>query len=253
MFLFLASFFGFAIYVLGPLAVRWTYRFAARCVPAEMSFGALPKPVAELFLTKMPEIQELGFELVGCFDCGSLVAETRSYVAYFCNRRTNDFANVTAMVTPDTIFNYLEFSTRFSNGLMLETNTNNVLPLTPANPDIRVFRFPEIQDARGLLQTHRQIIERYASNLCPQAEPRGAEIERFVRVAENYGPRHNTIGYMRLAKDGQSYRLTWKGAFLMTWNGLFPVSFVRNWMHRHAMHAELHALQTSEVAALQKV
>jgi hypothetical protein len=253
MLLFLTAFFGIAIYVLGPLAVRWTYRFKANCHPTEMPLRSLPEPVAGLFRTKIPEIQELGFELTGCFDCGSLATETRSYVAYFCNRRTNDFANVTAMTAPKTLLSYTEFSTRFTNGLVLDTNTNSEIPLTPGNPETRVFRFPEIQHAKTLLQTHRQIVEKYAPNLRAQSESRGAEIVRFIRVVENYGPRHSKIGYMYLADDQEFYRLTWKGAFRMTWNGLFPVKFVRNWLHRHAMNAELHALRTSEVAVLQKV
>jgi hypothetical protein len=243
----------FAIYLIGPLAVLWTYRFAARCRASEVSLAELPEPVALLFAKRIPELRELGFELTGCFDCGCLASEAHSYVAYFCNRRTNDFANVTAMASPASITSYLEFSTRFTNGLVLETNTNRVLPLTPMNPNTRVFRFPDIHDAQTLLHTHRQIIEKHASALRVESEPQGAEIGRFVRMVENYGPRHSQMGYMRLAKDGQSYRLTWKGAFLMTWRGLFPVSFVRNWIYRHAMNSELHSLQTSEVAALQKV
>jgi hypothetical protein len=241
------------VYVIGPLAVRWTYRFAARCRPSEVSLAELPEPVALLFAKRIPEIRELSFELTGCFDCGCLASEAHSYVAYFCNRRTNDFANVTAMVSPKGVAGYLEFSTRFTSGLVLETNTNRVLPLTPMNPKTRVFRFPDIQDARTLLHTHRQIIEKHACALRVASEPRGAEIGRFVRLVENYGPRHSQMGYMRLAEDGETYKLTWKGAFLMTWRGLFPVSFVRNWIHRHAMNSELHSLQTSEVAALQKV
>jgi len=251
MLIFIAAFI-VAIYVLGPLAVHWTFRSAARCNPSEVSLGALPEPIAMLFLKRIPELQELGFELNGCFDCGCLVSETHSYIAYFCNRRTNDFANVTVQVSPKSIASYLEFSTRFTNGLVLETNTNRVLPLTPLSRETRVFRFPEIQDARTLLHTHRQIIAKYAPQLRPQAEPRGEEIARFVRAVENYGPRHRALGYMYLAEDAQWYKLTWKGAFLMTWRGLFPMSFVRNWIHRHAMNSELHSLQASEVASLQK-
>jgi hypothetical protein len=239
-------------YVVGPLTVHWTYRFAARCRPSGISLGALPEAITLLFAKRIPEIQELGFELAGCFDCGSLAPDTHSYVAYFCNRRTNDFANLSALVSPKGVSSYLEFSTHFTNGLVLETNTNSILPLSPANPDNKVFRFPGIQDARTLLQTHRQIVEKYASGLRPHAEPRGAEIERYVRAVENYGPRHSQLGYMRLAEDGEWYTLTWKGAFLMTWRCLWPVSFVRSWAHRHAMNSELHALETSDVAALQK-
>jgi len=241
-----------SLHLLGPLVVRWTFRFAARCRPSEVPLRELPGTIATRFAQRVLEIRELGFELIGTYDCGALTNETRSYVAYFCNRRTNDFANVSAIITPKQTASYLEFSTQFKNGLWIETNTNRVLPLTPPNPDVRVFRFPEIQDARTLLHTHHQFVDKYAPGLWAQGEPRGEEIHRLVRVVENYGPRHARIGYMRLAEDGQNYRLTWKGAFLMTWRGLWPVSLCRRIIHRNAMQSELRSLAGSGVAALQK-
>jgi hypothetical protein len=36
------------------------------------------------------------------------------------------------------------------------------------------------------------------------------------------GPRHAKAGYMVLGKNGQTFRLTWKDTFLMTWRGLWP-------------------------------
>lgn len=242
-----------SIYVLVPLAVRWTFRAPSHCRPSEISLGALPNEVMAMFAKRIPELQKLGFEFIGCFDFGSLAAETHSYVAYFCNRCTNDFANVTVLLSPGGATGYLEFSARFANGQTLETNSNRVLPLTPSSADTRVFRFTELQDAEALLHAHRQILEKYAPGLRAQSEPRGAEIQRFVRTIENYGPRHRQLGYMRLSADGEFYKLTWKGAFLMTWCGLWPVSFVRQWIHRHAMHAELHSLETADIATLQKV
>jgi len=246
-----ATFVG-VLYLLGALAVRWTFRFAARCQFSEVPLNTLPVQVADLFRKRIPEIQELGFELAGCYACGALATETHSYVAYFCNRGSNDFANVSATTTPKQTASYLEFSTRFKDGLAIETNTNGLLPLTPASPDIKVFRFPEIQDARTLLYTHHQLVDKYASGLWPQGEPRGAEIQRLVRVVENYGPRHVRIGYMRFASDSHSYTLTWKGAFLITCRGLWPVSLFRRWLHRHAMHSELRSLSSTGVAALEK-
>ena len=239
------------LYLLAPLAVRWTYRVAAHCRPTAAPLDRLSEPVAAIFRKRIPELRELGFELAGCYDCGCLATDTHSYVAYFSDR-ANDFANVTTLVSPGGVSSYLEFSTKFTIGLVLETNTNRVPPLTPANPETRVFRFPELSEASALLHAHRQILEKYAGGLRPQGEPRGLEIERYARVVENYGPRHNQIGYMRLTDDGQWYQLTWKGAFLMTWRGLWPVSFVRHWMYRHNMNSELHALQAAELGTLQK-
>lgn len=240
------------IYVLSPLVVLWTYRFASHCRPVSVSFTEMPEKAAHLFLKRIPELQELGFEVAGCFDCGCLVPETHSYVTCFRNRGSGELADVSMLVSPRSAASYMEFSSSFANGLELETNTNEVLPLTPSGPDARIFRFPEITDARALLAAHRQIVEKYASGLRPRAWACGTEIERLVRVIENYGPRHSQIGYMRLMRDGERYQLTWKGAFLMTWRRLWPVSFVRRWVHRHAMNSELHSLANAEASVLHK-
>jgi hypothetical protein len=63
---------------------------------------------------------------------------------------SNDFANITVATSPQKIAAYFEFSTRFSNELTVETNTNRAVPLTPDNPETRVFRFPKIKELDAL-------------------------------------------------------------------------------------------------------
>jgi hypothetical protein len=235
-----------------PIVVRSAYRFAAKCNPVEIPTGELPEAVAVHIVPRIAEMERLGFALVGCFDCGELAVQTRSHVAYFCNRADNDFANVTATTSPRGVSSYFEFSTRFSNGQAIETNTNGVLPLTPGNPAVRVFRFADIREPRALYEIHRHLLEKFAVGLYPQGEPKGQEIKRWVRTVENYGPRHEKIGYMLLAEDGASYRLTWKGAFLVAWRGLWPTSLLRKLHERQTMDAERRELEHREVAALQK-
>jgi hypothetical protein len=240
------------LHLAGPLAMRNTYRFAARCTPVIVGLDELPKAVAVRILPHAKQIENLGFGLAGYYDFGELAIHTKRYVAYFCNPTTNDFANVTASVSPRGVGSYFEFSTRFSNGTALETNTNGVPPLTPGNPEVRVFRFSDITEPKDLFAVHRQLIEKYAGGLWPVGETKGQEIRRLVGVLENYGPRHAKIGYMVLANDGASYRLTWKGAFLMAWRGLLPASPIRQAMERQAMRAERRALEVAGVATLQK-
>jgi hypothetical protein len=244
-------FFG-ALHVVTPAVVRYAMRFSARCNPVEVSLDGLPEEVAALIRPHLAKLASLGFERLGCYDCGSLTSETRSYMAYFCNRATSEFASVSALVTPGKTASYLEFSTMFTNGLVLETNTNSTLPLTPANDLQHIFRFPKIHSPQALYVIHRHLVEKYAPGLWPQAEPKGEELHRFTRVIENYGPRHARIGYMQLAEDGQSYKLTWKGAFLMTWCGLWPTSIFRKILQHHATQSELDSLHVSGVTALQK-
>jgi hypothetical protein len=241
-----------ALHLLSPIVARSTMRFAAHCNPVEIPLEDLPSEVVAIFRSRIAELGNLGFDLLGCYDCGSLTSETRSLAAYFCNRTTNELANVSVMITPKTVASYFEFSARFANGLILETNSNGTIPLTPENPELRTFRFPKIQAPQALYRVHRQLGEKYAPGLWPLAERKGQELHRFFRVLENYGPRHRQIGYMALANDGQTYRLTWKGACLMTWRGLWPTSLLRNALERHAMQSELDSLEVRGLTALQK-
>jgi hypothetical protein len=61
------------------------------------------------------------------------------------------------VTSPQKIAAYFEFSTRFSNELTVETNTNRALPLTPDNPGTRVFRFPKIKKLDALYKLHLQL------------------------------------------------------------------------------------------------
>ena len=240
------------LHLAAPLVVRSAYRFAVNCNPVEIPIRALPEALASQFAGRIIEMESLGFALTGCYDCGELAVQTRSYVAYFCNRADSDFANVTAMVSPRGVTSYFEFSTRFSSGLAIETNNNGVLPLTPGNPAQRVFRFADILEPRVLYDMHRLLLLKYAEGLCPQGEPAGQEIKRWIRTAANYGPRHVKIGYMVLSEDGASYRLTWKGAFLVAFRGLWPTSLLRKLHERLSMSAERRELELREITALQK-
>ncbi len=241
-----------ALHLLAPVLVRTTMRFSGVCQLTKVPVDGLPEEAAASFRPRIPELLELGFEFLGCYDCGSLRSETHSYIAYFCNRRTNDFASVSILVTPGRPRSYLEFSTSFTNGLILETNTNGSLPLTPAQTEHRVFRFPNVRAGGALYRIHRQLIEKYAVGFWAKAETAGDELLRYKRVIENYGPRHVRIGYMELAEDGTSYKLTWQGACLVAWRGLWPTSIVRRLQHRHLMQSQLRSLEVRGVASLQK-
>ena len=243
---------GGAIYLLMPFVVRSSFRLAARCNPEVKPLECLPVEIAAEFERRIGEFSGLGFELTGIFDCGALASGTRSCVAYFCNHTTNEFADVTAMSTCDGVASYFEFSSRFANGQSIETNTNGILPLLPANPAIRVFRLESIGEPRALLRIHRQLTEKYAPGLCALGEPREAEIQRYVRTIEGVGPRLAESGDMAIVAGGGAFMLTWKGAVRTAWLGLWPVSLFRKIIHHHAMRLELQSLQTTAEAALQK-
>jgi hypothetical protein len=186
---------------------------------------------------------------LGYFDVGSLATNTRSYLAYFVNRSSGVFANVSVVASPAKTAGYFEFSSSFSNGLTLDVNTNKTLPLTPPRPGFRIFRLPEVFDPMELFQIHRALVQKYAPQLQPQLPPVGQESGRIKSQIEQYGPEQAKAGYMYLSKDGQTYRLTWKGSLLMAWKSLWPTSMIRGWSYREQMKGELRALRTNPQAA----
>jgi len=235
-----------------PLALRNTFRFSAHCRPQLLAAQEWPAEVTEHLRTLTLQLRNLGFEFSGCYDLGELGVHTDTVVAVFNHPDTHDYASFIVSSAAHLTDSYLEFSTEFSSGLRLETNNNGVLPLTPDPKNMRVFRFPEIEEPCALYCLHRQLIEKHAEGAWAKPEARGQEIQRWVRAAENYGPRHAQTGYMKLVAGSESYQLTWKGAILMAWKRLWPTSMVRQWFYGQAMRAELRSLEVRGVTALQK-
>jgi hypothetical protein len=235
-----------------PVLVRATYRFSARCKGTRLSVNQLPAEAANVIASRMPALEALGFHIAGCCDFGQLTMETRTIAATFTHSQTQESASIWLSLSAGKTSSYLEFSTQTPSGILLETNSNGILPLAPENEEIRVFRFPEISGAAELHQVHRQIVAKYSSGSWIEDTLQGDAIERITRTIEGYAPRLCRLGYLRLAENGESYRLTWKGAFRVALNGIWPVSAVRRVIARHEMRNELRSLEVHGLAHLQK-
>jgi hypothetical protein len=235
-----------------PMVVKATYRFSARCKETKLSLEELPADAANLVAARVPHLQALGFQCVGCSDFGKLSMETRTIVVSFTHAQTQELANIWVSLAAGAASSYLEFCTLTSGGISLETSSNGILPLAPENPENRVFRFPEISQVAELHRVHRRIVAKYADATWIQPEQQSSRIGRITRTVANYGPRLCKLGYLQLSENGESYGLTWKGAFRVAWSGMWPVSAMRRSMARYRMQSELRSLEIHGTARLQK-
>jgi hypothetical protein len=241
-----------AMYLIAPVALQRTFRFSVHSQPRLLPVQEIKPELEQRIEAIAPQLENLGFLYLGCYDFGEPSAHTQTLLALFHNPNTNDFADLTVSSTSSHTDSYLELSTEFASGLRLETNNNCVLPLTPDPKETLVFRFAEIRDPRELYRLHRQLLEKYAARSWAKPEAKGQEISRWVRTIDNYGPRHVELGYMKTARESGQYELTWKGAALMAWKSMLPAVLVRHLRHRAAMNAELRSLELRGVATLQK-
>ena len=123
------------------------------------------------------------------------------------------------------------FATKFADGRVAETaNSGHVNPFPPiAGQELR--QFPGVGDPKSLYQIHRLLTVPMGST--PRAFPApGEEAEFLSNSLANFYRTHVGTGYLQEVDPDWIYRPTFKGAYLMTWRILPPMSWIACW-RRH--------------------
>jgi hypothetical protein len=232
--------------VLGPLVLRGTFRYKAKVNPQSVPLESLPDDVRKFITTRLPGITALGFDMVGYVNVGSMAPNTQAYMALMSNPRTSEWADVSVVTAPTKLRGYIEFITRCSDDSQVDTNTNSIAPVLFPSPTYHVFRFPQITDAFTLYRAHRMLVQEKLGGSRPELPPQGQELSELKRRLERYGPRQQEQGYMYLESDGQTYRLTWKGAVLGAWRSIWPISTLRGWWMQNRSEVRLKSLGVAQ-------
>lgn len=232
--------------VLGPIALRATFRYKAQVNPQLVSLDALPDDVRQFITPRLPAITALGFQPVGYVNVGSMAPKTEAYMALLSNANTKEWADVSVVKSATKLRGYIEFITRCSDDSQVDTNTNSTAPVLFPSPSYHVFRFPQISDAFTLYRAHRMLVQEKIGSSRPELPPQGQELNELKRRLERYGPRQQECGYMYLEADGQSFRLTWKGAILGAWRSIWPISTLRAWWMQNRSEMRLRSMGVAE-------
>ena len=116
------------LFVLGPIALRATFRYKAKVNPQLIAQEALPEDVRQFMAARLPGITALGFQPVGYVNVGSLAPNTEAYMALLSNAQTSEWADVSVVKAPTKMSGYIEFITRCSDDSQVDTNTNSIAP-----------------------------------------------------------------------------------------------------------------------------
>jgi hypothetical protein len=122
----------------------------------------------------------------------------------------------------------LTFRTYFADGTQIVTASSTTPGTHPRNPAIDGIAVNWIEDPGVLYGIHRARVVASGRAGEPRVIPEaGAEIEfqaedwrRELRFIER-------AAYYRRDPIGQSFNLTWKGAYLMTWRVMWPGKWIR--------------------------
>jgi len=239
-----------ALFLLGPIVLRATFRFRAKLDPQLVPQESLPPDVRAFMTSRVAAIAGLGFDPVGYINLGTMASGTESYMALLSNSRTLEWADVSVVKSSKQMKGYSEFITRCSNDAQVDTNTNSTAPVLYPWPSYHIFRFPQVKDAFTLYRVHRMLVQQNTGGSTPELPPKGQELPELKRRLERFGVRQQERGYMYLDSGGEYFRLTWKGAVLGAWRSIWPISALRNFWMQSRSQTQLRTLGVAQARSI---
>ncbi len=217
------------VLILGPIVLRIQFRYRAKVEPHVVSFEDLPEEVREFIEPRVATFALWNFDVIAYLNLGRIAARTESFMALLSNPHTAEWAGVVFAISRTKKVRFMEFMTRCSEEMQIDTSTDPTAPVLFPLPQHHVFRFPQIQDVYTLYRVHRMLVNEITHGALPVLPPPGQELAELKRRLDRYGPWQQEHGYMYLDAKGENYRLTWKGAILGAWRAVWPVPLVRGW------------------------
>ncbi|HPM80241.1 MAG TPA: hypothetical protein PLF81_06050 [Candidatus Anammoximicrobium sp.] len=240
-------------YVLGPILVFFTLRFRMppTVVPVDPRVHPLPAEARNYLAEAYRALTAEGFELVGTMLLPDLVPNVKTLFAMYVNRPSSDMAMSAIIVAQGGVggelkTSYVEFVRRFDDGVVVQTNNSSELSAFKRMPGEFTTKFWQVRDIRQLYGLHQLLVERFRQR--GQSVNRldteySGDAVRYVAKAVLEETFRDQVGTGYLAEDASGFRPSFKGAWIMAWQELWPVKGIRRWRERHRAErllAELH-------------
>src|SRR5262245_32887030 len=155
------------VYVLGPLLLLANYRmsFPPEIVYFDAKSPKLPAEIAGFLGPAREEVVELGFRPVTHFCLPNAVTNVQSFSVMLVNDETLDGAMISCIYgrsdsaagTNLNKVHYLEFITRFRDGVCLQTTNSPVVGAFRKKPDDHTVHFWDVRHPAELYRLHQQI------------------------------------------------------------------------------------------------
>lgn len=224
----------FFIYVLGPVMVLAMLRFpdTPAVVQCDPQRDALPEDARQFFAETYVELSSLGFQLIGTFALPDVLPNVRSLLAMY-EHADGHMAMATVIVAEGigtSKLKYSEFSTRYTNGLVVMTSNSTQLssfrPLSNEFP----CQLPALTDLSRLFMIHRGRCEQHRAGAQPERTLRtkfNGRAAEFIglHILRRSFEEQVKVGYLR--RTSQGFGASVKGACLMAWGEAFPIKQIR--------------------------
>jgi len=174
-----------------------------------------------------PQIHDLGFEYAGQIIGPAGKRNVGVRMDFYVHSQNQDSAYLAEIFDGLGTTRIVAFKSRFQDDFAFETNNVSNASIFKADPNFRVFRFPQLRFADSLYRIHRRIKERFFADHFPTIANKEVELTNFLARAEIIYQNMAQCGDYQLSPQGDCYRLTWKGAIRQSWLLTWPVKQIR--------------------------
>ncbi|MBV9463941.1 MAG: hypothetical protein JO317_06905 [Verrucomicrobiae bacterium] len=220
-----------AFFLIVPTSLKLSIAYSAQPSVSPLDPEKLPPVVQAFFEKTAPGLIEDGFEWIG--DAANVlvsghISETSHYRVL--HRAGTDLALVASQMakagTRTLAVQSVAFVTAFASGQRVITGNSKLKPTLASRAFDDEIRVPEIQDAQWLYRLHYKRCETLDATEArsPIPEPPAEALFRTIWLEQM--DRSVRAGIYFLHPASQTYRLTWKGAFLTAWSHLWPISAI---------------------------
>jgi len=223
-----------------PLLVKRSFR-----KPAEPGIHSLedtdrvPADVGAVWTGTRPALEAIGFRSLGGIYIDRLSEGMEAYGLILRHETHPDVALLMSVVFPPRGA-YIEFSRDFENGASANTNNGPERPLDPLlSPHKTTFWLPSIDDPAELFGAHTALCK--AEVHAPLKNPPDIN-DPAGRIREDMQQDYahaERMGLLRYDAASESYVLTLRGAYSLTWMHLWPESTI---MRRRRARQDLQKL-----------
>lgn len=257
-------------FLLIPLLTKFTYRLEANTTLRLLDIDTCLDDVAGEFVIEATEqLVELGFDPVCMVDIPQMVPNARACLKLLIHPQHKDEAAIEVFFLKQSKkwkqhSMCIEFSTEFSDGTFVTTGNAKVMYVWPIADHKTISQFPNASQSAWLYEAHTAICNSIAFGKRKTIDLYSKRDGDFVnRLAEGMDREHGPAiekGYLYLleSKPRQDhsgianpyappsseevpaqYGATIKGAYLMTWQLLWPISTIVKRRRQRVSHQRL--------------
>lgn len=212
-------------YVLGPIMVYRNQRFPKRYKFDLLNPNEFLSARDGVFKSLHEEILSNKFRYIGSAEM--LQSHSSLYFSiYYSDEKKITCTLITAKAAHNPATTQIEFTQMYDDGTLLSVNNNSVIGVYPKWKIKESFRFPDVNDFTELLVIAEKIISIKKKQQTPISMVEGKEFETIEKHLNEEHDRLINLGWVSSKPDGNKYRLTPKGAVLMTWKMCWPIKSI---------------------------